>query len=393
MWDITDTEYQEIKGFVVPDKSDAYVIGICFDNYQKGSEVYVDDVDVKNGRPSATPVAPYNFAATPAQDGSLQVKLVWYTPNTNLAGDFISHVDKMELYRDGIDEPLYTTQATGATLAAQYVDADIPEKGEYTYRVYAYLDGLKSYAAVISVKVGYSVPSQIEGLTLVENDDHSVTISWDKADSEYGDVKYYIERNGSEVLDDDFSGTTFVDKGIDTSYGQQPVYYIIQPYNEVGYGRITSSNLMFIGESSLTPFKESFAGGEPTHLWMNEKVVGYDAAGWTKQTVSLDKFKGEKNVRLSFKGISAITHDILIDNMTVGEKQTSGIGSTLTDGVRVYASDDEIVVNAPAESDVRIFNAGGAQLYAGRVADVRVAVAKGLYVVTVDGRSTKITVR
>lgn len=245
---------------------------------------------------------------------------------------------------------------------------------------------------------------------------------------------------------------------------------------------------MFIGESSLTPFKESFAGGEPTHLWMNEKVVGYDAAwgtgascpsypsveaqdgdggfaaflstslaegdvirftsekidlsklvnpeltfymyqidgdqtddaivveaskdngeyedltsalhvsgydaaGWTKQTVSLDKFKGEKNVRLSFKGISAITHDILIDNMTVGEKQTSGIGSTLTDGVRVYASDDEIVVNAPAESDVRIFNAGGAQLYAGRVADVRVAVAKGLYVVTVDGRSTKITVR
>lgn len=488
MWDITDTEYQEIKGFVVPDKSDAYVIGICFDNYQKGSEVYVDDVDVKNGRPSATPVAPYNFAATPAQDGSLQVKLVWYTPNTNLAGDFISHVDKMELYRDGIDEPLYTTQATGATLAAQYVDADIPEKGEYTYRVYAYLDGLKSYAAVISVKVGYSVPSQIEGLTLVENDDHSVTISWDKADSEYGDVKYYIERNGSEVLDDDFSGTTFVDKGIDTSYGQQPVYYIIQPYNEVGYGRITSSNLMFIGESSLTPFKESFAGGEPTHLWMNEKVVGYDAAwgtgascpsypsveaqdgdggfaaflstslaegdvirftsekidlsklvnpeltfymyqidgdqtddaivveaskdngeyealtsalhvsgydaaGWTKQTVSLDKFKGGKNVRLSFKGISAITHDILIDNMTVGEKQTSGIGSTLTDGVRVYASDGEIVVNAPAESDVRIFNAGGAQLYAGRVADVRVAVAKGLYVVTVDGRSTKITVR
>ena len=61
MWDITDTEYQEIKGFVVPDKSDAYVIGICFDNYQKGSEVYVDDVDVKNGRPSATPVAPYNL--------------------------------------------------------------------------------------------------------------------------------------------------------------------------------------------------------------------------------------------------------------------------------------------------------------------------------------------
>lgn len=200
------------------------------------------------------------------------MKLIWYTPNTNIGGDFISHADKMELYRDGVDEPLYTSPATGATLAAQFVDKTVPEKGEYTYRVYAYLDGLKSDAAVVTVKVGYSVPAPVEGLSVVENDDHSVTLTWDEAKPEYGDVKYVLTRNGSEILDDDFTGTSFTDNTIDTSNGQEYVYYFVQPYNEIGYGNLTSSDLLFVGEPTPVPFKESFAGGEPTHQWMNEKI-------------------------------------------------------------------------------------------------------------------------
>lgn len=488
VWTVSSTDYQEIKGLVVPDKSDAYVIGICFDNNQTGAVVSVDDIEVKNGRPTASPTAPYNFTATPSQDGALEVKLIWYTPNTNLAGDFINHADKMELYRDGVDEPIYTSQATGATLAVQYVDRTIPEKGEYTYRVYAYLDGLKSDAAVVKVKVGYAVPSEIEGLSATENDDHSVTISWNEAKPEDGDVKYYVLRNGSEVLAEDCTGTSFVDNTIDTSNGQQYVYYLVQPYNEVGYGRTMSTTLLFVGQSTPAPFSESFAGGEPEHQWMNEIVSGYDAAwgtgasspsypsvepqdgdggfaaflsttlaegnevrftsekidvsklvdpeltfymylvngeqtadaivveasknngeyealtspiyvsgsdaeGWTKQTVSLDKFKGEKNVRLSFRGISGITHDILIDNISVGEKATSGIGSALADGVKVYAENGTIVVSAPAESDIKVYTADGAQVYAARGAEARVAVAGGLYLVSVDGHSVKVSVR
>lgn len=487
VWNIDSTDYQEIKGLIVPDKSDAYVIGICFDNNQRGAEVTIDDIEVKNGRSTATPSAPYNFTATPSQDGDLQVKLIWYTPNTNIAGDFISHADKMELYRDDVDAPIYTTQATGATLAAQYVDKTIPEKGEYTYRVYAYLNGLKSDAAVIKVKVGYSVPAEIEGLKAVENDDHSVTISWDAAKPEDGTVRYSLLRNGSELLDDDFDGTSFVDNTIDTSYGQQYVYYTLQPYNEIGYGKTISTHLLFVGEPLPTPFKESFAEGEPEHQWMNEIVSGYDAAwgtgascpsypsvepqdedggfaaflstslaqgdevrftsekidisklenpeltfylyltggeptddaitieaskdngeyetlagpihvsdgeleGWTKQTVSLDKFKGEKNVRLSFKGTSGITHDILIDNIIIDESTTTGINNAMANNIHVYSKDGKIIVNAATDSDIKVYSLNGALIYADHTTTATIAVTEGLYVVTVNGHSTKVTV-
>lgn len=487
IWDITGTDYQEVKGLIVPEKSDAYVIGICFDNYQKDAVVSIDDIEVKNGRPTASPSVPYNFEATPARDGSLQVKLIWYTPNTSIGGDFITHVDKMELYRDGVEEPLYTTQATGATLAAQFVDNTVPEKGEYTYRVYAYLDGMKSDAAVVTVKVGYSVPAPIEGFNVVENDDHSVTLSWNGAKPEDGEVKYHIMRNGSEVLDDAFTGTTFTDNTIDTSDGQKYVYYFVQPYNETGFGDLTTSGLLFVGEANPVPFKESFAGGTATHQWMNEKVKGYDAAwgtgssspsypsveaqdgdggfaaflsttlaegnevrftsekidlstlvnptlkfyiyqtegeqsadaivveaskdngayetvsgpiyvsgnetaGWTEYSISLDKFKGEKNVRLSFKGISGITHDILLDNITVGEDVPDCIGNVLPEGVKVYAANGEIVVTAPAVSDIKVFSANGAQIYTGQGSNVTIPAAKGIYVVNVDGKATKVTV-
>lgn len=378
VWTVSSTDYQEIKGLVVPDKSDAYVIGICFDNNQAGAGVSVDDIEVKNGRPTASPTAPYNFTATPSQDGALEVKLIWYTPNTNLAGDFINHADKMELYRDGVDEPIYTSQATGATLAVQYVDRTIPEKGEYTYRVYAYLDGLKSDAAVVKVKVGYAVPSEIEGLNAVENDDHSVTISWNEAKPEDGDGGFaaFLSTTlaeGNEVR--------FTSEKIDVSK-------LVDP-------ELTFYMYLVNGEQTADAIvvEASKNNGEYEALISPIYVSGSDAEGWTKQTVSLDKFKGEKNVRLSFRGISGITHDILIDNVTVGEKATSGIGSSLADGVKVYAENGTIVVSAPAESDIKVYTAGGAQIYAACGTEARVAVAGGLYLVSVDGHSVKVSVR
>lgn len=487
IWNITGTEYQEIKGLIVPEKADAYVIGICFDNNQTGAQVIIDELEVKNGRSTATPSAPFDFTATPATDGSLQVQLIWYAPNTDIAGNFINHADKMELYREGVEEPVYTTEAVGATLAAQYIDQSIPEKGEYTYRVYAYLNGLKSDAAVVKVKVGYPVPPALENLKVVENDDHTVTLSWDAPAEEYGDVKYYIVRNNEVELATAFEGTTFVDNTIDVSAGQTFVFYFVQSYNEIGYNRGTTSELLFVGEPSGVPFKESFAGGVSSHQWMNEVVNGYDAAwgtgsgtttnpsaepqdgdgglaaflstilaegdavrftsekidisslaepeltfhmyltdgeltgdalvveaskdngeyeilsdpfnvsgnsatGWVKQSVSLDKFKGERNVRLSFRGVSAATYDILIDNIVVDNKDNGGADEQFAATAKVYAADGEIIINALEESDIHVYNMNGVQVYAGRGLDARIQAEVGMYIVTVDGVAVKVAV-
>jgi len=60
--------------------------------------------------------------------------------------------------------------------------------------------------------------------------------------------------------------------------------------------------------------------------------------------------------------------------------------------VKVYAANGEIVVTAPAVSDIKVFSANGAQIYTGQGSNVTIPTAKGIYVVNVDGKATKVTV-
>lgn len=486
IWEINSTEYTDLIGRIVPDKSDAFVIGICFDNASVDATVSIDDLEVKNGRSTDTPMAPYSVTATPARDGSLQVQLVWYPYPYTIGEEYINSVDNMEVYRDGVEEPLYSTGAIGTSLGQRFTDKSIPEAGEYTYRIYAYKNGLRSDAAVVTVVVGNAVPQPITGFKAVENEDHSITLSWDAPAAADGNVKYYILRNNEVELATEFEGTSFTDDQIDTSLGQAYCFYMITPYNEAGYGDATYSELLFVGESNASPFKESWAGGTGTHQWMNEIVSGYDAAwgngasmgtitpqdedggiaafmstqlaegnvvrftsekidlsttsepeisfymyhlggeisgdaivieaskdngeyeivsdpisvsgyeteGWTQHIVSLARFAGEKNVRVSFRGISGVTHNIAIDNVIVGEKGCSGVDNLLDNSMAtIHAVNGEIIVSAAVESEIKAFTINGIQIYAATATNANIPVADGIYIVTVNGKATKVVVK
>ena len=275
---ITSTEYTEVTGRIVPDKNSPYVIGICFDNAQVGSTIVIDDLTVKSGRSTDTPLYPYNVTATPEQTGKLEVQIKYTATPYTIGGEYLNSVDKTEVYRDGVEEPVYTTNEISTSLEQHFIDNTIPEKGEYTYRIYSYKGDLRSDAAVVTVKVGYPVPQAVSNLKIVENADHSITISWDAPADTDGNVKYYIVRNNEVELETEFEGTSYTDSSIDTSLGQVYCYYYIQPYNEIGYGKGTTTDLYFVGEPNPTPFKESWAGGTGTYLWMNEIVSGFDPA-------------------------------------------------------------------------------------------------------------------
>lgn len=268
--EITGTEYTEVTGRILVDKNSPYVIGISFDNNQVGSTVIIDDIEVKNGRSSDTPAAPYYVTATPANDGSLQVEIRYIPYPATIGGEYLNKVDKTEVYRG--DELVHTTGEIGTSLEERFVDNTIPGRGEYTYRIYSYVGSMRSDAAVVTVKVGYPVPQQITGFKVVENEDHSVTLSWDAPAAEDGDVKYWILRNNEEI-EREFVGTSYTDRGIDTSAGQAYCYYMVQPYNEMGPAQATYSELLFVGEPNPVPFMESWAGGYGTYQWMNDEIT------------------------------------------------------------------------------------------------------------------------
>lgn len=481
---VVSTEYTQVLGRVVAEKNSPYVIGICFDNNCTGTTLVIDDLAVKNGRSTDTPMAPYYLRATAERTGLLQVSLTYAPYTFTIGGEYIESVDKTELYRDGVEDPIFSTGEVSTSLEQRFIDETIPERGEYTYRVYCYKDGLRSDATTVSVKVGYPVPHPITGFKAVENEDHTVTLSWDAPAAEDGDVKYWIIRNNEVEVARDFTGTSFTDRTIDTSAGQTYVFYRVQPYNEIGAGNNCYSESLFVGEPSAIPFRESWPGKTGTHLWLEDMINGIDQAwgyassyndidpqdgdggmamflstqiepgyatrltsekidlssttapevafymyiypgevsndalvveastdngefqivsapisasmpetsGWRQHIVPLEGFAGEKNVRIAFRGISDATYDIAIDNVVVGEHGCAGISQATVANARVYAAAGTITVESDAVSDIRIYSISGTPIYSANAQSARVQAAPGAYIVTIDGKATKVLV-
>lgn len=291
---VVSTEYTQVLGRVVAEKNSPYVIGICFDNNCTGTTLVIDDLAVKNGRSTDTPMAPYYLRATAERTGLLQVSLTYAPYTFTIGGEYIESVDKTELYRDGVEDPIFSTGEVSTSLEQRFIDETIPERGEYTYCVYCYKDGLRSDATTVSVKVGYPVPHPITGFKAVENEDHTVTLSWDAPAAEDGDVKYWIIRNNEVEVARDFTGTSFTDRTIDTSAGQTYVFYRVQPYNEIGASNNCYSESLFVGEPSAIPFRESWPGKTGTHLWLEDMINGIDQAwGYASSYNDIDPQDGD----------------------------------------------------------------------------------------------------
>lgn len=273
---IRNTGLQDNSLRFIPEKEGIYRIALCFDNRNQNSILLMDSIKIENARPSATPMPPYNLTAIPAKDGSLQVQLGWFAPIYTLDGDYIRAIDSMEVYRVGTERPIHTTGIMNSSLETRFVDQSAAE-GLNTYRIFAYANGLRSEAAEISVIAGIAVASSPRNFLATENEDHSVLLSWNTPESAEGNVTYSIIRNNSVVVADGIKDTSFIDH-VDIPLDQTYVFYAIYPFNEGGQGSGAVSELLFIGNSSPAPFKESFPGGVNTHQWMNEIVSGLDPA-------------------------------------------------------------------------------------------------------------------
>lgn len=277
-------EGSEIVGYVVAPQDGAFRIGICFNNNLQGAKVAIDTLSVYNYRPSNTPMEPYGVSAIAANDQSLQVQLDFYAPVYTIAGEPLGSVDKMEVYRNGSEDPVYTTGAVGASLVTRWVDTQAV-KGENTYDIYAYANGQKSDPATILVVAGYARPAEVKNLTVAEQADGSCIISWDKPDGVDGGelydspIYYTVIRNNEVMVAENTTETSVVDKTIETAGGQAPVFYVILSNNASGEGRSSYSDLYFVGTPYNAPMVESFVGGNMSYLWLTDKIEGLDS-GW-----------------------------------------------------------------------------------------------------------------
>lgn len=493
---IKSVEGSEVEGYIVAPQDGAFRIGIGFNNLIEGSQVAIDTLSVYNYRPSNTPTAPYSLSAIAANDQSLQVQLDFYAPVYTIAGEYLGSVDKMEVYRNGSEEPVYTTEAVGSSLVTRWVDNGAV-KGENIYEIYAYANGQKSDPATIMVVAGYARPDVVKNLTVTELSDCSCIISWEKPDGMNGGelydcpIYYTVLRNNETVVAYDVTETSVIDNTISCDYGQTTVAYTIISRNLSGEGARTYSELYYVGTPYPAPFAESFADGMMSYQWMSDKLEGLDGGwgvgdqayspdtkpqdgdgglasfmatnvslgtktrltspkidisnltepalgfyiyqttgekslnnlvvevsrnngafetvagplyvsgneteGWVQKVISLDAYKGEKALRLSFVGEAAEgTTNINIDHILVYERAQVGVAEQLADKHVAYATGDgQIVVKTAPDREyaIDVFSVSGQRVYATCGSEAVIDVEPGIYVVDIEGARYKIAVR
>ena len=127
--------------------------------------------------------------------------------------------------------------------------------------------------------------------------------------------------------------------------------------------------------------------GETTQIGdITFSTAGGQVNHWVEIRLPLEEFAG-KEITLSLKATAIACNMVLLDNISV--KENSGVDINLYDGVRVIATADGISVSGAGNTEVTICSIDGIMIHKGR-GDATVAAAKGIYTVTVGGKTFKI---
>ena len=193
--------------------------------------------------------------------GALEVQIDWTCPALNYAGDPLTELYEMHLYRG--ENLIYTDTDPVIGGAGSYLDVAVPSSDFYDYTVV----GMNSYGMGIPVEgtiwVGEDVPNVVENL-LLEEQDGGGYITWDNPTTglhggpfNESILGYTIDRSDGQSFDLTGIATEYLD---DTIPGADYYSYTVTPYNSIGEGAPATSNLVMLGAGEVI-FSDDFEGG------------------------------------------------------------------------------------------------------------------------------------
>jgi hypothetical protein len=223
--------------------------------------------------PPGAPAAPTDFVLTPDPGGNLSADLNWTNPILTVAGDPLTELLEIRVYRDG--NLIYTDPAPAIGGPGNYADT-VTETGLYNYLVRGYNSEGEGCSAFDIVWIGEDTPAAVENLLLVAQGDYGY-LTWDNPTTGYHSgafnepiLGYHIERSDGEV----FEVTGIVSEYLDNTPTIPGYYsYNLTPYNSIGDGGFVASNTAFLAGASVVIF-EGFESGAIPDGWTQIFVNG-----------------------------------------------------------------------------------------------------------------------
>lgn len=281
IYDVFGTNDVPYNAVIVPESDGIYYIG--FHAISDADEYYliVDDITVAAGVSATSPAEITDLQAVADPNGALTATVSLTAPSTDVNGDAIDALTKVEVLRDG--ELVKTFEAPTPGEALSFTDA-LDKGGNHTYSAIAYNENGGSRKASTTVFVGFNIPAQPASATVVETaTPGEVMVSWEAVTTDadgktlpQGSVFYHICEYGTygwEIKYSDIHDTKYTFQAVEE--GEQDfVQYAILAESEIGQAEYLVGTDMIAVGTPYTDLNESFADSSLSYIWAQNTAGG-----------------------------------------------------------------------------------------------------------------------
>ncbi|MDE5791411.1 MAG: choice-of-anchor J domain-containing protein [Muribaculaceae bacterium] len=175
---IVDNEpWKNITMEFIPRKSGRYYLGIHGISDPNMFWVGVDNLSIRSGRSTSAPALPEDMKAVADFDGGDSVDLSFKLPLVSIAGDQLTSISRVELFRDAETDPIKVYDEVNPGDLLSYHDSGLSE-GVHSYSITSFNESGAGATGVVSTFVGINVPGEVSDIVLKEVGEGDASISW-----------------------------------------------------------------------------------------------------------------------------------------------------------------------------------------------------------------------
>lgn len=282
----TQTEYPVL---FIPQTTGTYYFGVHGISDANQYNLVFKEISIASGIKTSLPGKASDVKATQSYNGELKAKVTFNAPTKDLAGNSISTIDRIDVVQDNAVVATFNSVAAGAECSFEAIGK---KDGYDTFTITGYTGEEAGLPLMQKVYIGMAVPAAVEESNITEdaNKNGQVNITWKAVDTDVNGAKfdpnlitYNITRwnddGEEETVAKNVAGTSYTHQA--AKDGEQAfAIYSIYATDRVGEGEGAYTDMIPVGTPYKTPFKESFAGADETHIFANVTIRGIGSNTW-----------------------------------------------------------------------------------------------------------------
>jgi len=295
---LKDGVYRTYYGDITVETTGLYYIGVhCLSAKNMGS-VHVDNFTIGAPISTSAPASVENVKFTAQYDGSTAIDVSFNAPAKTIAGEALTAITKVEVFRDGNLVKTFENAQPGAALS--FKDGCENTEGTYHYLIVATNSEGAGMPYEANAYAGLKLPAAPQVCNVVENKDTygEVTVTWTPLNTDVdGDaidpslITYTIVDVNEQIVAE---GLTAEDAkgwkhqtGVEQGTQQWAIYYVFAK-NRIGLSPTNGFTQMIpVGAAYTVPFKESCPEALLSSIWMKEGLGFWGTAQSCYQPVCM----------------------------------------------------------------------------------------------------------